>query len=76
MGETIHRPYIPQQHDELEVNIGDSVRIVQIFDDGWVFVEKMSPIPNGKQGLIPLNCLLGQTSLGGKRMSSQGAKNA
>jgi hypothetical protein len=26
--------------------------------------------------LIPLNCLLGQTSLGGKRMSSQGAKNA
>jgi hypothetical protein len=72
--ETVRHPFIPQMHDELEVDIGDSVRIVHRFDDGWVFVEK---IPGGEQGLIPLNCLLylGQNStLGGKRMSSQGAK--
>jgi len=72
--ETVRRPFIPHLHDELEVNIGDSVRIVQIFDDGWAFVEKIS---EGEQGLVPVNCLLDLMQnplLEGKRMSSQGAK--
>ena len=50
--ETIRRPFFPQMQDELEVNTGDFVRIVQIFDDGWALVQK-----SGEQGLIPLETL-------------------
>jgi hypothetical protein len=80
--QTIRRPFFPQLQDELQVNIGDSVRVAQTFDDGWALVEKTS-LTSGtsEQGLIPVECLRDTTSgsdslLGGKRMSSQGAKIA
>lgn len=64
--ETIRRPYEATLTDELEVTVGDSVRVMEIFDDGWAMVEKIvQNSPKGKApervppptGLIPIACL-------------------
>ena len=78
--QTVRRPFFPQLQDEMQVIIGDSVRIVQIFDDGWALVEKVSSTPHSDLGLIPLECLRDPVGpnllMGGKRMSSHSAKKA
>lgn len=78
--QTVRRPFFPQLQDEMQVIIGDSVRIVQIFDDGWALVEKVSPTPQCDLGLIPLECLRDPVGpnllMGGKRTSSQSVKKA
>lgn len=79
--ELVRRPFFPQLQDELQVNVGESVRIVQIFDDGWALVEKIFAVskPNveGEQGLIPLDCMrdvIETASPIAGRLSSQGGK--
>ncbi|KAK0209031.1 hypothetical protein DFS33DRAFT_496783 [Desarmillaria ectypa] len=61
--ETIHRTFVPSLYDELSVSIGDRVKVLEVFDDGWAMVEKI-PEGNGKgnevdlePGLIPIDCL-------------------
>ena len=51
---TVLRPFYPQLHDELQVNIGDSVRILQTFDDGWALAAKIGG--SSKQGFMPVEC--------------------
>lgn len=77
--ETVRRPFSPQLEDELQISVGESVRIIQAFDDGWALVSKVSSVSQGdakeQQGLIPLDCLSepNQTSdLNLMRMSSRG----
>ncbi|KXN82039.1 hypothetical protein AN958_03290 [Leucoagaricus sp. SymC.cos] len=63
--ENIKRPFIPTLVDELPVEIGDKVKILRMFDDGWALVEK-NPVyglasMKGKEkqpdkGLIPIDC--------------------
>lgn len=65
--EMIRRPFVPKLQDELIVAVGDSVRIVQMFDDGWAMVQKVPPpadkkgkaraVDESDQGLIPIDCL-------------------
>ncbi|RDB14773.1 hypothetical protein Hypma_016528 [Hypsizygus marmoreus] len=66
--ETIKRPYIPSRPDELRVSIADSVKVLQLFDDGWAVVEKipsfdeiLSKADQTKptRGLIPIDCFRG-----------------
>ncbi|KAH9931649.1 uncharacterized protein BXZ73DRAFT_47143 [Epithele typhae] len=52
--ETIQRAFAPSMTDELAVRVGDEVRIVKRFDDGWAIAEH---IAHGAQGLIPIDCL-------------------
>ncbi|KAG7452033.1 uncharacterized protein BT62DRAFT_960019 [Guyanagaster necrorhizus] len=61
--ETICRTFEPTLYDELTVAIGDRVKVLEVFDDGWAMVEKI-PEGNGKgnevglePGLIPIDCL-------------------
>ncbi|KAK0434032.1 hypothetical protein EV421DRAFT_1993667 [Armillaria borealis] len=61
--ETIRRTFVPTLYDELSVAIGDRIRVLEVFDDGWAMVEKI-PEGNGKgkevvlePGLIPIDCL-------------------
>lgn len=54
--ETIRRPFVPTLHDELGVQPGDDVHIMQIFDDGWAFIEKFVD-DTVQRGLIPIDCL-------------------
>ncbi|KAI0034624.1 hypothetical protein K488DRAFT_39334, partial [Vararia minispora EC-137] len=48
----VQRPFMPTLPDELMVILGESVLVLQAFDDGWVQVR------NGRKtvGLIPLDC--------------------
>ncbi|KAH7885460.1 hypothetical protein F5I97DRAFT_1393413 [Phlebopus sp. FC_14] len=78
--ETIRRPFAPTLDDELSVVPGDRVRIMQIFDDGWAFVEKFSGSTLPERGLIPVDCLreAGQALpnfLAQKRVSSYGGSD-
>ncbi|KIJ64609.1 hypothetical protein HYDPIDRAFT_111987 [Hydnomerulius pinastri MD-312] len=77
--ETICRPFTPSLEDELAVLPGDRVRVMQVFDDGWAFVEKMggAGLERNDRGLIPVDCLreAGQALpafLAQKRVSSYG----
>ncbi|SJL15768.1 uncharacterized protein ARMOST_19273 [Armillaria ostoyae] len=61
--ETIRRTFVPTLYDELSVAIGDRIRVLEVFDDGWAMVEKV-PEGNGQgkevvlePGLIPIDCL-------------------
>lgn len=57
--EVIRRPFKPSLDDELEVCPGDRVRLLQVFDDGWAFIEKLATTEGGRhqRGLIPVDCL-------------------
>ncbi|KIK96440.1 hypothetical protein PAXRUDRAFT_138452 [Paxillus rubicundulus Ve08.2h10] len=77
--EVIRRPFIPTMNDELAVLPGEEIHIMEIFDDGWAFVEKMTGAgsDHNERGLIPVECLreIGQALpafLVRKRVSSYG----
>lgn len=53
--EYIRRPFHPNLPDEIRVQPGDPVRILQTFDDGWAMVETTEG--EHARGLIPLDCL-------------------
>ncbi|KAF8157821.1 hypothetical protein B0H34DRAFT_430394 [Crassisporium funariophilum] len=61
--EVIRRPFFPSLQDEVAVIPDDSVRVIQLFDDGWAMVEKVTPgdskgkAKEGERGLIPIDCL-------------------
>jgi len=59
--ETIHRSFVPTRDNELRVSPGDSVRVLDMFNDGWALAE-MVPSSGEGRGLIPIDCLrkLGQ----------------
>jgi len=40
---------VPSAPDELTVAIGETVRVIEVFDDEWALVENSS----GKRGFIP-----------------------
>ncbi|KAK0445694.1 hypothetical protein EV421DRAFT_284443 [Armillaria borealis] len=62
--EIICRSFEPTLHDEISVSVGDRVRVLKVFNDGWALVEKIpveSPSGKGKQtlpqaGLVPIDC--------------------
>jgi hypothetical protein len=60
--ECIRRPFAPTLPDELAVNVGETVRLIRVFDDGWTVVQRVNAdgASSGNpadQGLIPLDCL-------------------
>ncbi|KAF9240210.1 hypothetical protein BU15DRAFT_45948 [Melanogaster broomeanus] len=60
--EVVRRPFMPTLDDELSVHPGDRVRVLQVFDDGWAFVEKvvgpgLEHNDRIDRGLIPVDCL-------------------
>ncbi|KAM6494550.1 hypothetical protein JOM56_010911 [Amanita muscaria] len=52
--ESIQRPFIPTLPDELSVTVGESVRVIQTFDDGWAVAKEITDVV---QGFIPIDCL-------------------
>jgi hypothetical protein len=48
----VDAPYTPLLSDELPLNVGDIVRLLHAFDDGWCIVER-----NGATGAVPKICL-------------------
>ena len=60
--ELVTRTFEPMAADELAVQVGDEVTVLNLFDDGWANVKVLrrngSPErPQGLEGLIPIDCL-------------------
>jgi len=78
---------VPTLADEMAVTVGDKVKVIRAFDDGWALVERVSEgmgaaaaQGKGTPGLIPIDCMraVGQdlpTFLYEKRVSSAYAFN-
>ena len=50
--ETVRRAFVPSMPDEMAVDVGDLVRVVRQFDDGWAVVQNAG---TDAQGLVPLD---------------------
>jgi hypothetical protein len=50
------RTYAPTLLDELRISVGDRVVVMNEFDDGWAYCEKLGD-PDGAAGVVPLECL-------------------
>ncbi|KAG9041098.1 hypothetical protein FS842_002723 [Serendipita sp. 407] len=51
---TVKRTFTPSRPDELSILIGERVRVIIDYDDGWALCEKTA---TGEQGVIPQECL-------------------
>ncbi|KAI0064101.1 hypothetical protein BV25DRAFT_1801013 [Artomyces pyxidatus] len=51
--EMVCRPFAPAREDELGVEEGELITVMEAFDDGWAQVKKKV---NGATGLIPIDC--------------------
>ncbi|KZP01040.1 hypothetical protein CALVIDRAFT_559699 [Calocera viscosa TUFC12733] len=52
--------YSPQLPDELPLTIGERVRVIEVYEDGWAMVERVGPGPAGgmmEKGVVPAECL-------------------
>ena len=45
--------YIPSLPDELSISVGETVRVIKAFDDGWALCSNV----RGEQGVVPVECL-------------------
>ncbi|KAF8183768.1 hypothetical protein K438DRAFT_1129913 [Mycena galopus ATCC 62051] len=50
---TVCHEFIPFLSDELQVAIGEEVRVLSEYDDGWALCKN----DHGDQGMVPLECL-------------------
>ena len=90
--EIIRRPFQRTLQDELTVNVGEHIRILMTFDDGWAYVVKVPTPGSGggdkddasaadNKGLIPIDCLRGPGQdlpafIASKRVSSYSERDA
>ncbi|KAJ2596236.1 hypothetical protein GGF39_003529 [Coemansia sp. RSA 1721] len=51
---TVLYPYSPVESDELRIESGDQVRLLRLFSDGWIFVQR---VDDGCIGAVPAVCL-------------------
>lgn len=51
---TVMYSFVPHLPDELPVKIGDQLRVIREFDDGWALCVTNA---HGKQGMVPVECL-------------------
>jgi len=49
----VFHEYIPKINDEIQLNVGDIVKVTKIFDDGWAYGTNVS---TDCEGALPLAC--------------------
>ncbi|KAL1678659.1 hypothetical protein EV122DRAFT_264576 [Schizophyllum commune] len=54
---TVSSQYTPSMPDELGVTVGDKLKVVREFDDGWCECVNEA----GKKGMVPIECLEGRS---------------
>jgi len=57
---TVLTTYSPQLPDELPLTIGERIRVIEVFEDGWAMVERVGPGASGgmmEKGVVPAECL-------------------
>ena len=53
---TVVARYTPKLPDELHVKLGDVVRVIAEYKDGWCFAQLLGTI-DAPKGVVPLVCL-------------------
>jgi len=56
---TIHKaqfPFVPNMDDELKLNAGDAIEIIEVYDDGWSYGKNMI---NNEVGVFPISYITG-----------------
>jgi hypothetical protein len=51
----VKRTFTPTLYDELAITLGERVRVITIYDDGWCNVRKLGA--GGEEGVVPYECL-------------------
>ncbi|CAG8623532.1 7644_t:CDS:2 [Cetraspora pellucida] len=67
---TVIDTYVPTLPDELDIQLGDKVTILMIYDDGWV--QGINETRGGNKGVFPQHCVNMNISFNNKRSSSMG----
>ncbi|CAG8577611.1 5496_t:CDS:2 [Racocetra persica] len=67
---TVIDTYVPTLPDELEIQVGDKVTVLVIYDDGWV--QGINETQGGVKGVFPQHCVNMNISFNNKRSSSMG----
>ncbi|KAJ3137013.1 Sorbin and SH3 domain-containing protein 2 [Physocladia obscura] len=62
----------PELRDEIELKVGDQVQLLQEFDDGWGVGRNLN---TGREGVLPLDCLNGYTSVEQQQVGYQQHNN-
>jgi hypothetical protein len=68
----VAREYYPEMPDEVVLNVGDRIEVLESYDDGWAMGENLT---TGCRGVFPLQCIQPSTNDGSNpgpstRMSS------
>lgn len=53
----VKQGFVRSLDDELVITPGETLLLVQAYDDGWCLCEKASPEGLVDRGVVPLNCL-------------------
>lgn len=56
---TVVRTFMPSLPDELPVQPGEQVRLIEKYDDGWAFCERLRGGAGTESGVVPIECLEG-----------------
>ncbi|KAJ6531106.1 hypothetical protein B0H19DRAFT_967166 [Mycena capillaripes] len=49
-------PFTPTLEDELPIQIGETVRILEEYQDGWALVQRLGRI-DAPRGVVPRSCI-------------------
>ncbi|KAJ7073896.1 hypothetical protein C8F01DRAFT_1075576 [Mycena amicta] len=49
-------PFTPTMDDELPIQLGETVRLLEEFQDGWALVQRLGRV-DAPKGVVPLTCL-------------------
>ena len=53
----VARTFVPSLPDELSIQTGEQVRVINRFDDGWAHVERTRSGAGAENGVVPVECL-------------------
>lgn len=68
---TVSTVYIPSLSDELPIRLGETLRMIEEYEDEWCLVQRVGR--RGERGVIPKFCLIERPEIiprTGKRASS------
>ncbi|KAF7337864.1 hypothetical protein MVEN_02009400 [Mycena venus] len=53
---TVINSFIPSLEDELPIQIGDTLRLIEEYQDGWALVQRIGRI-DAPKGVVPRSCM-------------------
>jgi hypothetical protein len=67
---TVKSTFITTLSDELNIKMGEKIRVLTVYDDGWALCEKLT---SGEQGMAPMECLVADEGTFGATLGRTGS---